>query len=182
MEPLTIQVIIAFIFGVLFIVAMLVLAIKFPKPTIFQYNIFRVVFALAGAGVAAMTPGFINLEASPSVGLLIRAGGALAVFVIIFFFNPAQLKKVSQGEGKNRIILSIPAGWTFEDAARSIVSIATAVISFEGFEPEQLTQKLRATEINTTDVQEALLQLRYQATHLPAYKVHFEKGVYHIRV
>lgn len=90
---LTSQIIVAFIFGVFFIVAMLVLALKFPKPTLFQYNIFRVVFALAAAGVAAMIPGFINLEVKPSVGLLIRAGGALAVFIIVFFFNPAQLKK-----------------------------------------------------------------------------------------
>ena len=93
MESLTSQIIIAFIFGVIFIIAMLALALKFPKPTSFQYSVFRTTFSLAAAGVAAMIPGFINLEVNPSLGLLIRAGGALAVFVIVFFFNPAQLKK-----------------------------------------------------------------------------------------
>lgn len=90
MEQLTSQIIIAFIFGVTFIVTLIVLAIAFPKPTSFQYGTFRIILALAAAGVAAMIPGFISLEVNPTVGLLIRAGGALAVFVIVFFFNPAQ--------------------------------------------------------------------------------------------
>lgn len=91
MEHLTSQIIIAFIFGVTFVVALVILAIAFPKPTPFQYGVFRITLSLAAAGVAAMMPGFINLEVNPNVGLLIRAGGALAVFVIVFFFNPAQL-------------------------------------------------------------------------------------------
>jgi hypothetical protein len=85
------QVLTAFTFGTVFVISLIVLAIKFPKPTPFQYNVFRIVLALAAAGVAAMIPGFIDLQLSPSAQLLIRAGGAIAVFVIIFFFNPAQL-------------------------------------------------------------------------------------------
>ena len=91
MEHLTSQIIIAFIFGATFVVALLVLAIAFPKPTPFQYGVFKITLSLAAAGVAAMIPGFINLEVNPNVGIVIRAGGALAVFVIVFFFNPAQL-------------------------------------------------------------------------------------------
>lgn len=91
METLTAQIIIAFIFGVTFVVALIVLAIKFPHPTPFQYNVFRIVLSLAAAGAAAMIPGFINIQVNPTTGLLIRAGGALAVFVVVFFFNPAQL-------------------------------------------------------------------------------------------
>ena len=85
------QVVTAFVFGVVFVVGLIVLAITFPRPTPFQYNVFRVVLALAAAGVVAMIPGFINLEVSVIAGLLIRAGGALAVFAVVFFFNPAQL-------------------------------------------------------------------------------------------
>jgi 8-oxo-dGTP pyrophosphatase MutT (NUDIX family) len=91
MEHLTSQIIIAFIFGATFVVALLVLAIVFPKPTPFQYGVFKITLSLAAAGVAAMIPGFIHLEVNPNIGLVIRAGGALAVFVIVFFFNPAQL-------------------------------------------------------------------------------------------
>lgn len=88
---MTTQIVIAFVFGVTFIVGLMVLAVAFPKPTPFQYKVFRIVLSLAVAGAAAMVPGFINLEVSLTAGLLIRAGGALAVFVIVFFFNPAEL-------------------------------------------------------------------------------------------
>ncbi len=96
MKPLTAQIVIAFVFGVTFVVALIVLAIQFPRPTPFQYNVFRIVLSLAAAGAAAMIPGFINIEVSATTGLLIRAGGALAVFVIVFFFNPAQLAVQSE--------------------------------------------------------------------------------------
>jgi hypothetical protein len=77
----------AFTFGVAFVIAMLVLAIAFPNPTPFQYTVFRIVLAIAIAGVAAMIPGFISVELSA----WLRAGGALAVFVVVFFKNPAGL-------------------------------------------------------------------------------------------
>lgn len=84
------QIIVAFVFGVAFVITLLVLAIKFPKPTPFQYTTFRVILALAAAGVAAMIPGFISLEVNAPAGLLIRAGGALAVFVVVYYVNPAK--------------------------------------------------------------------------------------------
>jgi hypothetical protein len=80
----------AFAFGVIFIAALLVLAIKFPEPTPFQYMVFRIVLALAAGGVAAMIPGFLRVDVKPGI----RAGGALAVFVVVFFFNPAKLTGV----------------------------------------------------------------------------------------
>jgi hypothetical protein len=88
---MTAQIIVAFAFGVAFVVTLIVLAIAFPRPTPFQYSVFRIVLALAGAGVAAMIPGFIDLQIAPVAGFLIRSGGALAVFVIVYFFNPAKL-------------------------------------------------------------------------------------------
>jgi len=77
----------AYIFGLVFIITMLVLAITIPNPTEFQYWVFRIVLSLAAAGVAAMIPGFIEL----TIHTFIRAGGALAVFGIVFFYNPASL-------------------------------------------------------------------------------------------
>jgi hypothetical protein len=77
----------AFIFGVSFIIALIILAIVFPQPTSFQYTVFRIVLALAAAGAAAMFPGFIEV----AVPGWLRAGGALAVFVVVFFYNPASL-------------------------------------------------------------------------------------------
>jgi hypothetical protein len=77
----------AFSFGFIFVGVMLVIALLLPKPTEFQFFVFRIVLALAAAGVAATIPGFINVDIKPWV----RAGGAIAVFVVIYFFSPAKL-------------------------------------------------------------------------------------------
>ena len=77
----------AFTFGVVFVVVMLCLAVFFPNPTETQWFVFRVVLALAAAGVGAVLPGVINIQA----GTVIRAGGALALFVIVYWYNPPKL-------------------------------------------------------------------------------------------
>jgi len=79
--------IVAVAFGILFVGTMLVIAVKYPNPTAFQYTTFRIVLALACAGVASVIPGVLNL----SVGAWLRAGGALAVFAIVYFYSPADL-------------------------------------------------------------------------------------------
>lgn len=81
------QQLIAFVFGVVFTSVLLILAIFFPNPTGFQFIVFRIVLALAAAGVAAMIPGILEVELSN----WIKAGGALSVFIITYFYNPAQL-------------------------------------------------------------------------------------------
>lgn len=91
MDTINPLMILALVFGISFIVIMIVLALKFPEPTPFQYNVFRIVLSLAAAGVAAMLPGFIHLETEPGFGVLIQAGGALAIFVLVYFYNPARL-------------------------------------------------------------------------------------------
>lgn len=80
----------AFVFGVIFVTTLLVLAVAFPNPTPFQYTIFRIVLSLACAGIAAVIPGFLSVR-TDKLGIAIRAGGAIAVFVIVYLFNPAQL-------------------------------------------------------------------------------------------
>jgi hypothetical protein len=77
----------AIIFGIVFLLLIMLIAILIPDPSSFQYWVFRVVLALAAAGVVAMIPGFISVE----VGNVLRAGSALAVFAIIYFFSPAKL-------------------------------------------------------------------------------------------
>jgi hypothetical protein len=77
----------AFIFGAVFVIALIALAIVFPSPTAFQYTVFRIVLALAVAGVASMISGFLEITLSP----WLRAGGALAVFSIVYFYSPAQM-------------------------------------------------------------------------------------------
>jgi hypothetical protein len=81
----------AFFFGLSFVAALLVLAIWFPQPTPFQYTVFRIVLALAAAGIAGIIPGMIRLTVKPGTALLIHAGGALAVFVMVYLLAPAAL-------------------------------------------------------------------------------------------
>lgn len=80
-------------FGGAILVTILVIAIRFPHPTSFQYTVFRIVLAIAAAGVAALIPGFIDVTVSDFV----RAGGALAVFAVVYFFSPAALRRLEQG-------------------------------------------------------------------------------------
>ncbi|MBM0105827.1 hypothetical protein JM946_13890 [Steroidobacter sp. S1-65] len=82
----------AFAFGVTFVAVMLILAVVVKNPTSYQYTVFRIVLALATAGVAAMIPGFMVAKTST----IIRAGGALAVFAIVYFFSPAGIVKSQQ--------------------------------------------------------------------------------------
>jgi hypothetical protein len=83
-----------FVFGVVYITAIMIVAFVFPNPTPFQYLVVRVVLALSAAAIATLLTGFINLE----IPKFIKAGGALAVFVIVFFYNPASLV-VASSEG-----------------------------------------------------------------------------------
>lgn len=84
-------ILLAFFFGLCFVAALLVLAVWFPEPTAFQYTVFRITLALAAAGIAGVIPGMIRLKMQPGAMLIIHAGGALAVFVIVYLFAPAAL-------------------------------------------------------------------------------------------
>ncbi len=76
--------------GIAFAVTMLVLAVFFPTPSNFQVSIFRSAMALAAGSMAAAIPGFLQVETT-GTGFAIRAGGALAVFLLVYKFNPARL-------------------------------------------------------------------------------------------
>ena len=88
----TMQTLLSFFFGVIFIIVLIAIAFIEPEPSSFQYNIFRVVLSLAAAGVVAVLPGFIEVK----LGKWLRATGALAVFVVVYFYNPASLVIDSQ--------------------------------------------------------------------------------------
>jgi hypothetical protein len=90
-----------FVFGVSFIATLLVIALRFPDPTPFQYTVFRIVLALSAAGIAALIPGLLQV----SMGEWLKGSGALAVFAVVYFYSPAGLagdiskrKKISSVE------------------------------------------------------------------------------------
>lgn len=131
------QIITACAFGISFVVTLLVLAIKFPKPTLFQYSVFRIVLALAASGVAAMIPGFLSLDMAPGTGIAIRAAGALAVFAIVYFFNPAKLAI------ENESPVTHPKGDEKNDTASKA---APGSFSVKEGQPYALPQRLLAVQ------------------------------------
>lgn len=78
---------IAIVSGLILIIAILTLAMFVPNPTPFQYNVFRIVLSIAVAGLGAAIPGFLQVK----IGRWIAATGALAIFVLVYLYNPAQL-------------------------------------------------------------------------------------------
>lgn len=79
------QTLLTFGFGVFFVIVLIVIAFMKPDPSTFQHTIFRTVLAIAGAATVAVFPGFIEVK----LGNWLRAGGALAVFVVLYFWIPA---------------------------------------------------------------------------------------------
>jgi hypothetical protein len=80
-----VKTLIAFVFGAIFIITILVFTavVKDPSPT--EVWTYRIILALAAAGVAAILPGFIDIKYKGFV----QAGGAIGVFVLILLAFPA---------------------------------------------------------------------------------------------
>jgi hypothetical protein len=63
------------------------MALKIPQPTVFQFWVFRVLLSLGAANLGSIIPGFIDIKWE--IGeLLIRAGGAIALFLVVYLINP----------------------------------------------------------------------------------------------
>jgi hypothetical protein len=81
--------VVVFSFGVLLMSVVLAISFSVSRPNRFQYFILRVVLSLAAAAIAAGIPGFLNLQ----IGGVLRAGGALGIFVLVYAFNPPSMIK-----------------------------------------------------------------------------------------
>lgn len=78
--------------GIALTITILILVIFIPCPTASQYFVFRIIIALAAAGLTAVIPGIFNISLANGV----TAGGAMAILAVVYFFDPAS----SVGEGK----------------------------------------------------------------------------------
>jgi hypothetical protein len=74
--------------GLTFLVVLLIIAVFIPQPTTSQFFIFRVVLALAAAAFGATISGFMRINLPLWGKGLISAGGALGLFVLVFYVNP----------------------------------------------------------------------------------------------
>lgn len=88
------QIITSIVIGCISLIAIVTIALLLPNPTEFQEFIFRGLLALALASIASLVPGFMNLKIgtrSSKAYFAIYAGGAIAIFVLIWLVNPPKI-------------------------------------------------------------------------------------------
>jgi hypothetical protein len=83
----------AAIAGIAFVLLALVLAFAFDNPTRLQRQLILVIVALGGGAFSLEFAKQINANMSLGKQLSVAAGGAAAVFVILYFFVPAGLNR-----------------------------------------------------------------------------------------
>ena len=92
------QLYLAFGFGVVFLLIVVMVALRDKPLSQQQMDLVRPIQAIALAGIAAIIPGFLEID-SKGVNYSLRAGGALAVFVLVYLVNPAgRLSKAKGGK------------------------------------------------------------------------------------
>jgi hypothetical protein len=110
----------AFGFGLAAMATVLWLAFRGSELTEQQFEILRIVLALAGGGVGAVIPGFLDLNLKSGGKLALRAGGALAVFVVLYFWSPARWQPSSDG---NVATINAPGGVVSKEINKSPITI-----------------------------------------------------------
>jgi hypothetical protein len=91
------EIVLAFVFGCLALAAVLWLGFRSDSVNDQQFEILRIVLALAGGGVGAVIPGFLDIKMKAGTRFALRAGGALAVFVVLYFWSPAHWQPSHDG-------------------------------------------------------------------------------------
>jgi hypothetical protein len=77
--------------GLFLLVLGVVLGFVFSTPTPLQIFLIRALVALGAGGVASVIPGFLKIDVGLGTKLAISAGGALAVLLLMYIFNPPEL-------------------------------------------------------------------------------------------
>lgn len=86
-SPLPRYTVTSLIVGVAFVIICLLFILFNPCPTGPQFLFFRILISIGVSGFSAIIPGFLNIKYKEQI----TAGGALAVLVLVFLFNPATL-------------------------------------------------------------------------------------------
>jgi hypothetical protein len=77
-----------FIFGLIFVSLLLAINLIIAEPTPSQYATFKTILALAAAGIGGILAGTLHVEGTLQKWS-VRAGGAIALFALVYFFSPA---------------------------------------------------------------------------------------------
>lgn len=87
------QMLLAFVFGVIFLSVMLGFSVFIKNPSPFQTQVFTTVLALAAAGAGAMIPGTAGYDGNGWM-----ATGGLAIGAVVWFSRPALARAASSFE------------------------------------------------------------------------------------
>lgn len=90
--------------GIVFVIAILVLAVYIPRPTEFQEFVFRAILSLAAGGFGAALPGIVDLKIQPLSEFQIHAAGAVALGMIVYLINPPALIRRRSHRRRRRIV------------------------------------------------------------------------------
>jgi hypothetical protein len=123
----------AFAFGVVFLATILWLAFHNGDMTAPQFEILRSVLAIAGGGATAVIPGFLDINLRSEKKLALRAGGALAVFVILYFWSPAHWATPHEKTGSS---INAPNGIAAETINNSTITVDNGPTSEAGSAPK----------------------------------------------
>jgi tetratricopeptide (TPR) repeat protein len=77
-----------FVIGVACLIAIVAIAILIPEPSPFAQQVFKVLLALAAAGVGAFLPGTFGYESK-----LAKGTGATGLFVLVFVTDPSGIPR-----------------------------------------------------------------------------------------
>lgn len=118
LREVSVEKIALFLFGVFFLIVMLAMAVAIPNPSPLQWRVFGLVLALIAAGIGAVVPGLIQIHVTP----WIRGGGAAALFVLVYLFNPAVIVSVDP----TKPLPPPPDGHKAKTVAERMVELANA--------------------------------------------------------
>lgn len=90
--------------GTFFILLVFLTTLFLPCPNDLQYTTFRTILSIGAAGVAAVIPGFFEFKYKN----IIRSGGAIGVFALVYLLNPALAGSVNNCASQNYSIILIP--------------------------------------------------------------------------
>jgi 4-amino-4-deoxy-L-arabinose transferase-like glycosyltransferase len=92
----------AFAFGCVCVAVILALTFTGDRLDDRRFEVLRIVLALAGGGIGGVIPGFLDLGTKAGRKWTLRAGGGLAVFVVLYFWSPAHWVTMPQGSINQR--------------------------------------------------------------------------------
>ena len=180
------QLFIGFGFAVLLVFFLMVAFFLAPRMSGDQRTILKFFTALcaAFAGIAIAGDALFRLNTTGSTQVAVSGTAGFALFFAVWFFFPKQQNE-DTSKPSDGFSCKISDSWTFQQTVDSLASDDHAVAEYIGFTTQELSSTLRAWQISTNTVLEAMLRLRSITTTPNAirqYDIARGNGVYRLQV